>query len=209
MLKHKLINGVLFVSVLLLTSQSFAALILEDDMDDWGPWYSSTGGISKVNFGSNDTAFHMSGYNAPNTTYAHMLRTTEETIQAEKEYEVSFGIVGHQLAEGESTLAKSTTLQLYFWDESSNTSIVEESVNPVYEEWQPTSDPFPMITVSFDTYGTNNADAVGNYLGFKIMGNYHASQTLDTIQVSEVPEPVTLALLGSGCAVFMRKRKNA
>ncbi|ARN57998.1 PEP-CTERM sorting domain-containing protein [Sedimentisphaera salicampi] len=208
MLKHKLINGVLFVSVLLLTSQSFAALILEDDMDDWGPWYSSTGGISKVNFGSNDTAFHMSSWES-DFRYAHMLRTTEETILAEKEYEVSFGIVGHQVAEEGSTLAKSTKLQLYFWDESSNTSIVQESVDPVYEEWPPTSDPFPMITVSFNTYGTNNADAVGNYLGFKIMGNYDASQTVDTVKVSEVPEPATLALLGSGCAVFMRRRKNA
>ena len=181
-----------------LCGQAMGTIIWESDMsslDGWGESSNAaneagptTGGIRVVG-GEN---VQMNSW-WDGAGYTNMWKDTGAVIQDEMVYWVSFRMTSYADGAPVSLTAKNVTSPSWL-------TLDEESVAPPTGDWQ-------TFKLSFSTIGDQNSDAIGNTIGVGVSPGWWNNLAVDHISINEVPEPVTLAVLGLGGLGLLRRRK--
>jgi hypothetical protein len=203
-----------------------AAQVWFDDAGDLSPWNVSekapgyiTSEATFADVDANGQEFFLSSWNEPAATvngsgsWTDMWRYTGVIIQAEKEYTLTLkmaswddGLEGDEV--GVQPAGAGDQIYASLWDDVGGYT-QESYIWP--DNSTGDSQGYANYSLSFDTYGGNNAASVGEDLGVEISasadGEWWNSFSISEMSIDVVPEPATFGLVGFfGVGLFFARR---
>jgi hypothetical protein len=196
-----------------------------DDAGDLSSW-----GISEKNAGyvtvdatwadvdANGQEFFLSSWNGPGTaiggdgSWTDIWKGSGVSIEAEKEYTLTVklaswdsGTEGDEVGTQPAGAGDQVWIAMEDWTASA--TLAESYVWP--DNSTGDSQGYANYSVTFDTYGGNNAASIGNEIGVSISGiEWWNSFSVSEMSIEAIPEPATIGLLGFfGAGMFLARRR--